>query len=313
MIDNKWVHLSQVVAASRLLRPPETFCRKKFKLFCTQARCNRLTVCLSTLGGLLGKSGVVAERFSQSTKYLWYFCDHSARQLMGIHILCYLCVYTDSPPWMKTVYSLLPSSKTVKTKNLSVKAGRCQMKTLQLEIHTKDCQKLKINLYQWTKKPFSWSWCEFRILFTIKKLFIHFSTDRRRVWPLTWRPHQLSRQIHEQSSPSGCTWREHRDHPPLHCHWGKSWPATGTGSLYVGIALTLLSIKYMIWLSKRQCCLPFGMNSHKCINTWEMQIPNVTLRFLSGFSQICIVFSFRSHLPKPVKHFPGKGFQSLYC
>lgn len=37
---------------------------------CTQARCHRLTVCLSTVGGLFGEPCAVVGGFSQSTDYL---------------------------------------------------------------------------------------------------------------------------------------------------------------------------------------------------------------------------------------------------
>lgn len=60
LADNKNAHLS-----------PRDVRGKVFMLL--SARCHRLTVCLRTVGGLLSKLCVVWERFSHSTKYLWYF------------------------------------------------------------------------------------------------------------------------------------------------------------------------------------------------------------------------------------------------
>lgn len=45
-----------------------TFYSKIFMLRCTRAKCHSLSVCLSTVGGLVWC--VVGKRFSHSTKYL---------------------------------------------------------------------------------------------------------------------------------------------------------------------------------------------------------------------------------------------------
>lgn len=67
--------------------PQPSFSRKMHVSLCTQARCHMLTVCLSIVGGLFGKSCVVEGRLSQSTKCLGNICDCLTGELRGMHIL----------------------------------------------------------------------------------------------------------------------------------------------------------------------------------------------------------------------------------
>lgn len=88
-----WKHFYEAIQHIRIdieleSSPQLSFSRKMHVSLCTQARCHRLTVCLSIVGGLFGESCVVEGRLSQSTKCLWNICDCLVEELRGMCILC---------------------------------------------------------------------------------------------------------------------------------------------------------------------------------------------------------------------------------